>query len=133
MSFTLPKDRRVRKRRDFTWIQRNGSRGHSQHLTISARPRKPGTGRIGLTVSKKVGNAPTRNKLKRRLREILRVRPALFADVDLVVIAKPGAADLSFDELTAEVQRAHAGMLKSMKKAKKPRPSVRQSSRRNKT
>ena len=133
MSFTLSRDRRVRKRRDFTFIQRRGARGHAEHLTISGMRRKPGTGRIGLTVSKKVGNAPARNKLKRRLREILRVRPALFADYDLVLIAKPGASDLSFEQLTAEVLRAHSGLLKSLKKAKRPKPSVRQSGRRDKT
>jgi len=132
MRFSLNRVKRVRKSRDFNWIQRHGARGNAEHLVMTARKRHPGTGRIGLTVSAKVGNAVKRNLVKRRLREILRVRPDMWSDIDLVVIARPGAAELSFVELTAQVEKAHAGLRKSLKKAKSSRPPVRHSGRRDK-
>jgi len=63
--------------------------------------------RLGLTVSRKVGNAVARNHVKRRVREWFRVeREALPKDVDLVVIAKPGAAELDAAGVRASLRRA---------------------------
>jgi ribonuclease P protein component len=63
--------------------------------------------RLGLVVSKKVGAANRRNLVKRRLREWFRHRRSLFrAPLDLVVIARPGAAGLSAEEVTLELETA---------------------------
>jgi ribonuclease P protein component len=62
--------------------------------------------RIGITVSAAVGGAVVRNRLRRRLRAIL--DRYAFGDRpqrDVVFIARPGAGQLSFTELTAEVER----------------------------
>lgn len=102
---TLPKSLRLRRRRDFSRVQRTGARGASPHLQAVMRPGR-GLGRFGLTVSKKVGNAVARNLVKRRLREILRKQRALFERRDLVIIARPGAAEVPWSELRKEVELA---------------------------
>lgn len=60
--------------------------------------------RFGITVSKRVGNAVVRNKLKRRLRDILRhQKQNLPANFDFVLIAKPGAGQAHFADISSEV------------------------------
>ena len=59
--------------------------------------------RLGLAVSRKVGNAVVRNRLKRRLREIFRVERSLApAHRDLILIPRPGCSDLDFQKLRLE-------------------------------
>ncbi len=74
---------------------------------MHAFPNNVGSPRLGLAVSKKVGNAVTRNAVRRRLREIFRgALSSLGADVDLVVSARPAAAAARFDELEGEFAQA---------------------------
>jgi ribonuclease P protein component len=94
---------------DFARVERQGSRASGALLLVVVRQ---GRGRVGFAVSKKVGNAVVRNTVKRRLREIVRRRSALFVGVDVVVIAKPEAATASqrslADDLMATLQRVPA-------------------------
>lgn len=67
--------------------------------------------RVGYTVSRKVGNAVVRNRVRRRLREIVRTSPdALTVGRDYVIIAFPSAANAAFatlrEELTCLLQKA---------------------------
>jgi len=84
-----------------------GSRGHAPSVAVILRPCKRGRGRVGFTVSKKVGKAVMRNRIKRRLRHILREHKALFVDHDVVVVAQPLAAEVDFETLKADVFAAH--------------------------
>lgn len=70
-------------------------------------PNELGTLRLGLSVSKKVGNAVVRNGLRRRLREVFRSSSVeAKGSLDLVVSARPVAAHASFDALREEFVRA---------------------------
>ena len=124
VSETLPKSLRLRRRRDFSRVQRQGARGGDGSLVAVIRPAR-GDGRFGLTVPRKVGNAVVRNKVKRRLREILRRDRSLFAKIDLVIICGEGAGDLDYaalrDCVHAALARARAALLKQPKR--RPRAS----------
>ncbi len=59
--------------------------------------------RIGITASKKVGNAVTRNRIKRWVREVFRQNPQFFPrPIDVVVIAKRGIDDFSYHAIEEE-------------------------------
>jgi ribonuclease P protein component len=80
------------------------------HLLVPSPERThqgPLTGpRVGFVVSKAVGDAVTRNLVKRRLRHLARERTALLARESMVVVrALPGAAEASYDELARELDR----------------------------
>lgn len=91
-------------------MQADGRKLGGKHFLVVVAA---GDGRLGITVSKKVGNAVTRNRVKRFVREFVRqaVRPGgrwLPADRDLVVIARPSAAGLGFAEVAGELERLGA-------------------------
>ena len=100
------KELRVRLRRDFLRIQKRGRKRHSHNFVLaSASEPSLGRTRVGFSVSRRVGNAVVRNRLKRRLREFFRLhRLELPVAHDVVVIAKPGAAKLSYAELVEELR-----------------------------
>ncbi|MDR9392411.1 MAG: ribonuclease P protein component [Trueperaceae bacterium] len=89
---------------------RRGRSGGARLLSVRWRPvREPGL-RVGIVASRKVGNAVVRNRVRRRLREALR---ALVADrdlgergVDLLVIARPSAADADYHALRDSLRTA---------------------------
>ena len=79
---------------------------------LLVRPRDDGNPaiRLGLTISKKVGNAVVRNRMRRRFRELAReVLPeAGIAGADHVLIGRAGGIERPFSELVADLQRALA-------------------------
>ena len=81
----------------------NGRKYHTAHFIIYAQAGE-GPARIGLTVSRKVGNAVARVRLKRLLRENIRVYDGELGRLSrLVFVARHNAADLAFSEIGAEI------------------------------
>ena len=101
---TFSRDDRLRKRTEFEECYSSGVRVSGRHfLLFLRRPTEPGKPRIGVSVSRRVGDAVTRNRVKRRLREMFRrARPA--EAVEIVVNARPSAATAPFSELKREYE-----------------------------
>ena len=109
---TFSRDDRLRKRRDFEECYASGVRVSGRLLQVILLPAAsiaPGTARprLGLSVPRRVGGAVTRNRIRRRLREIFRRNREVFGDRagDLVINARPSAAQASFDELREEYRK----------------------------
>ena len=67
-------------------------------MTITWLPAKTDRTRIGITVSKKVGNSPIRSRVKRWIREVYRTHKSHWpADIDFVVIARPSLVRGGFE------------------------------------
>ena len=70
-------------------------------LVLYARKNRTGQNRIGITVSKKLGKAVVRNRVRRRLREVYRLNEELFAPGwDIVVVARSRCIGADFGKLT---------------------------------
>lgn len=95
---------RLRKSRDFRRVQGRGQKFRQPDLLLLFLPGRTARSRVGLTVSKKVGNAVVRNQVKRWLREGLRHEYAHLNGVwDVVVIAHPSAAQADAAGLRAQL------------------------------
>ncbi len=96
-------DHRLKKERQFSYIFKKGKRANCSLFTLFSVPSKFQCYKIGYSISKKVGKANKRNKLKRRLKEIVRLEKLPKPFFNYVLMARPGAAELSFEELKKEI------------------------------
>jgi ribonuclease P protein component len=70
-------------------------------LVLYARKNRTETNRVGVTVSKKLGKAVVRNRVRRRIREAYRLNEGLFLPGwDIVIVARSRAVEVSFQKLT---------------------------------
>jgi ribonuclease P protein component len=92
---------------EFERVYRQGTAYRGKLFSVHAFPNEHGNPRLGLSVSRKVGTAVMRNTVRRRLREVFRASTSeIPGDLDLVVSARPAAAEATFDELRAEFGKA---------------------------
>jgi ribonuclease P protein component len=94
MAGRITKEMRLRRRAEFVVVQTKGQKLHGRHVLALARKRSDPelAGRLGITVTKKVGNAVVRNRIKRLVREWMRLHGWIPQGWDVVVVAKDTAA-----------------------------------------
>jgi ribonuclease P protein component len=99
---------RLLRHADFERVYKQGRRQFSASMTVFYLGRSEGKGlRIGFTVSRALGGAVQRNRMKRRLREAVRLtRPLPGPNVDVVINPKRIVLSVDFSELSNEMRRA---------------------------
>jgi ribonuclease P protein component len=103
----FPKSARLRKRPEFLKLSRAGRKNPSANFVVISNPNDRGQCRLGITVSGKVGNSVTRNRIKRLVREFFRRRRVGWTpSCDFLVIARGGAAGISVKNAGEELERA---------------------------
>jgi ribonuclease P protein component len=97
---------RLKRNRDFRIVFYRGKSVANRFYVLYVSRRVSGEpARVGFSVSKKVGNAVLRNRVKRLLREVMRVRAQTLPDgVDVVIIARKDAAGLGLQQVDRQVQ-----------------------------
>jgi ribonuclease P protein component len=103
----LDKAERLRRRAEYLRVQEGGRKLHTDHFLVFVAPRAAvQPARVGITVSRKVGTAVARNRLKRLVREAFRRHKFLFPKgLDVVFIAKQGADEVQYDQVVREIER----------------------------
>jgi ribonuclease P protein component len=102
----FPAAARVRRRSEFEALYTRGTKLVESRLVAFITPVAEGRSRLGLSVSRKVGNAPRRNRVKRVLREAFReLAPAWPQPLELVLVARPGTAPCTLAEARESLQR----------------------------
>ncbi len=97
----LKKEQRIKKNDEFTHVFKKGHSVANRQFVLYSLPKEgQASFRLGLSVSKKVGNAVTRNQVKRYIREVFRLKEEMIhRSADYVVIARKPAATMSFHEV----------------------------------
>ena len=96
----MKKNFRVKREKDFKAIFKKGTSFANRKFVVYQLENQKNHFRVGLSVSKKLGNAVTRNQIKRRIRHIIQnAKGSLVEDVDFVVIARKGVEGLDYAEM----------------------------------
>lgn len=112
MDFSLTKADRILKRREFFALSETGQRIQNELFIAVYAPNQLGRSRIGITVTKKVGPAVTRNRIKRLVREYFRLnRHHIVGNWDINIIAKKQVADITTQQTNQSLQNIFTRIL----------------------
>ena len=101
----------LKKRYQFNYVYKSGEHFSGEHMVLYVVSSKTKNIKVGLAVTKKVGHAVVRNKIRRRLREIIKKQvPNLKQNNNIIVVARDNISSASFEKLSNE-------FLKLIKKA----------------
>ena len=99
--------RTLKKNSDFRRLYARGKSAVTPYLVLYCRPNRRGENRLGYTVSVKLGHAVVRNRVRRRLREIVRLsEPVLKQGWDIVVVARGRSVNAPYCRLEASFLEA---------------------------
>jgi ribonuclease P protein component len=111
----IRKQNRLLRHADFERVYKQGKRHFAQSMTVFYLEREASGGpRVGYTVSRALGGAVERNRMKRRLRETVRLCGLPSVPVDIVVNPKKTLLSADFTDLLAQVDRAMQVIGKAM-------------------
>ena len=105
---TFPRSARLLRHADFERVYKQGRRHFAAHMTVFYQRRAENDGlRVGFTVGRALGGAVVRNRMKRRLREAVRLtRPESGPPADVVINPKKSLLTAEFAELLSEISSA---------------------------
>ena len=96
---------RLKKRKQFNYLFKSGKYLICEYFNLIYLKVKTKNYKIGYSISKKVGKAVVRNKVKRRLKEcILKINSKIKKDFYIIISAKPNIVNLKFNELCLKVE-----------------------------
>lgn len=96
----LEKKHRLTKRKEFNYIFKKGKAFSTKLFVLNYSPTKLPTFKVGFSVSKKIGNAVVRNKVKRRMREALRsMQEEVNSQHNYIFVARKGIELATFEEI----------------------------------
>lgn len=103
--------KRLRNRAEFLAVRAGEKRRGRLFLVEALKRSDDGEARLGITVTRKVGNAVVRNRVRRRLKEAVRVHAAgdMAAGTDYVIVARNDVLTAPFAALKAEIGRRFRG------------------------
>ncbi len=103
MRLRFPKTARLKRASEFLRVKTEGQSCHGRLMVLSFLKTGEPLTRIGFITSRRVGNAVTRNRVRRRLREIIRLsRPRMKIGHWLVLVARKSAADATYAAMEQE-------------------------------
>lgn len=115
--FEFDKSSRLLKSYEYQKVFENGLKDVSKYFVIFGSKNDKSKKRIGLVVSKKVGNSVERNRIKRILREQFRlIRPDEELTTDFVVVARPGSKNVSSEEVKLRLKSSFNRIQKLVEK-----------------
>lgn len=100
----MEKAYRIKKNEDFQLIYKRGKSVANRQFIIYRFENKEEHFRLGISVSKKLGNAVVRNRIKRSIRESFKVHKEDIVAADFIVIARKPAADMTVAEINSSLE-----------------------------
>ena len=118
IGLTFPKSRRILKRLEYRRVFDAQVKVVCHELVVFAQPNE-GLGRIGLVVSRKVGNAVVRNRVKRILREAFR-QCENFPSWDVVVVARHVCASAGYQQISDALMKSQKRLRRKLQNPGRP-------------